>query len=282
MLTKQLSEAMTMLTEVVTEANEENDKKVIVNALVKRGSLYIQQCQDPKNDAILSFKDFDKAAEIDPSNADVFFNRGQINLLLDKFQAAKEDLAKAANLRPDFAIANVQNLYTSFLESQMKYDINKVNQIEEQFKEALTKYPDCIEAYALYAKILQETGKLQDADAIYKKGLEVNPENANLIVYRALLYLQQTGDVTKALEDMNKAVAIDVKCEFAYETIGQIEIQRGNLEEAVKAFNKAIPLVNTELEMAHLFGLSESANAKIKAKKMLQEVPTGMEDLTLD
>jgi len=45
---------------------------------------------------------------------------------------------------------------------------------------------------------------------------------------------------------------------------------------------KAIPLVNTELEMAHLFGLSESANAKIVAKKKLQEIPTGMEDLTLD
>ena len=58
-------------------------------------------------------------------------------------------------------------------------------------------------------------------------------------------------------------------------------------------------MVNTELEMAHLFGLSESANAKIVAKKKLQEIPTGsllkgvhfliklfclsgMEDLTLD
>ena len=34
-------------------------------------------------------------------------------------------------------------------------------------------------------------------------------------------------------------------------------------------------MVNTELEMAHLFGLSESANAKIVAKKKLQEIPTG-------
>ena len=33
--------------------------------------------------------------------------------------------------------------------------------------------------------------------------------------------------------------------------------------------------MNTELEMAHLFGLSESANAKIVAKKKLQEIPTG-------
>ena len=38
---------------------------------------------------------------------------------------------------------------------------------------------------------------------------------------------------------------------------------------------QAIPLVNTELEMAHLFGLSESASAKILARKKLQEVPTG-------
>ena len=35
-------------------------------------------------------------------------------------------------------------------------------------------------------------------------------------------------------------------------------------------------MVNTELEMAHLYGLSESANAKIVAKKKLQEIPTGL------
>ena len=40
---------------------------------------------------------------------------------------------------------------------------------------------------------------------------------------------------------------------------------------------EAIPLVNTELEMAHLFGLRESANAKHVAKKKLQDLPSGME-----
>ena len=38
---------------------------------------------------------------------------------------------------------------------------------------------------------------------------------------------------------------------------------------------QAIPLVNTELEMAHLFGLRESANAKNVAKKKLQDLPSG-------
>ena len=220
----------------------EEDKKLLINALVKRASLYIQQCQDPKNDAILSFADFDKAADIDNENADVFFNRGQINLLMDKFDAAKDDLEKAANLRPDFALANVQNLYTNFLAAQMKNDASKLEEIGESFKESVDKYPECVEAYALYAKVLQETGKLQEADDLYKKGLEKNPENANLLVYRALLYLQKTGDVDTAIESMNKAISIDDKCEFAFETIGQIEIQRGNMEAAVAAFNKVFYL----------------------------------------
>ena len=274
-LTKQLPKALEVLTTVIEEANQETDKKVIINALVKRGSLYIQQCQDPKNDAVLSFADFDRAAELDPVNADVFFNRGQINLLMDKFEAAKEDLARAAQLREDFALANVQNLYTKFLGSQLSGDTSVLQEVEQQFQAAVARYPDCVEVYALYAKLLQETGKLKEADELYRKGLEVNPENANLMVYRALLYLQQTGDADKALKDMNVAVKLDDKCEFAYETIGQIEIQRGNLEAAASAFRKAIPLVNTELEMAHLFGLSESASAKILARKKLQEVPTG-------
>ena len=237
-LTKQLPQALQLLSDVIGEAKEDTEKKIIVNALVKRGSLYIQQCQDPQNDAKLSFADFNRAADLDPSNADVFFNRGQINLLMDKFDNAKEDLAKAAELRPDFALANVQNLYTQFLASQVSNDASKRDDIEKSFKEVIDKYPDCIESYALLAKVYQESGKLQEADDLYKKGHEKNPENANLIVYRALLYLQQTGDVTKALEDMNKAVVMDDKCEFAYETIGQIEIQKGNLEGARAAFEK--------------------------------------------
>ena len=45
---------------------------------------------------------------------------------------------------------------------------------------------------------------------------------------------------------------------------------------------QAIPLVNTELEMAHLFGLRESAAGKASARRRLAELPTGMQDMGLD
>ena len=44
-LTKQLREALEELTGVVEEAGE--DTRALINALIKRGSLYIQRCHEP-------------------------------------------------------------------------------------------------------------------------------------------------------------------------------------------------------------------------------------------
>ena len=110
--------------------------------------------------------------------------------------------------------------------------------MKEDFKASTNKFPDCVEAYALYAKVLQETGDLEAADALYKKGVELNPANANLLVHRALLALQKTKDVNAAQEATEAALKVDEKCEFAWETLGQIQIQKDNMDEAVKAFDK--------------------------------------------
>ena len=68
---------------------------------------------------------------------------------------------------------------------------------------------------------------------------------------------------------MNKALEIDEKNEFAYEMLGTLEIQQGNLKKAIPLFDKAIPLANTELEMAHLFGLRDAALAQITVASKL-------------
>ncbi len=47
------------------------------------------------------------------------------------------------------------------------------------------------------------------------------------------------------------------------------EVQRGNLKRAIELFDKAIPLTNTELEMAHLFGLRDAAIAQINVSTKL-------------
>jgi import receptor subunit TOM70 len=51
------------------------ETKIKVNALIKRASLYIQQCRDPTKDPELSFADFNLATELDPENADIYHHR---------------------------------------------------------------------------------------------------------------------------------------------------------------------------------------------------------------
>ena len=87
-----------------------------------------------------------------------------------------------------------------------------------------------------------------------------------------------SGDISKAVDLITKALEVDEKCEFAYETLGTIEVQRGNLKRAIELFDKAIPLANTELEMGHLFGLRDAAQAQItvSTKLNISLPPMGM------
>ena len=76
--------------------------------------------------------------------------------------------------------------------------------------------------------LLQEFDR---ADELYQAGMKVDPANANLLVHRGLVALQAKGDIAKAVELIIRALEIDEKCEFAYETLGTIEVQRGNLRQ---------------------------------------------------
>ena len=86
----------------------------MVNALIRRALLYIQQCKDPSKDPELSFADFQKAVELDPDNADIYHHRGQVHLLIDATNKAIVDFTKASSLQPNFAVAYIQKLYTDY------------------------------------------------------------------------------------------------------------------------------------------------------------------------
>lgn len=72
-----------------------------------------------------------------------------------------------------------------------------------------------------------------------------------------------------ATQLIQEAINLDPKCEFAYETLGTIEVQRGNLKRAIELFDMAIPLSKTEVEIAHLFSLKDAALAQVKVAEKL-------------
>jgi len=266
-LTKQQDRAMADLTHLIEDAGA--GVKVKVNALIKRASLFIQQCKDPSKDPQLSFADFSTALELDADNADIYHHRGQVHLLIDQTNQAIVDFNKAVALQPNFPVAHVQKLYTDYRAATSIGDHNTINTVLDKFQLATQTFPKCVETYALYAQVMNDQQEYDRADQLYQDGMAVDPQNANLLVHRGLVALQAKGDVSKAVELIQSALELDEKCEFAYETLGTIEVQRGNLKRAIELFDKAIPLANTELEMGHLFGLRDAAIAQITVSTKL-------------
>lgn len=61
---------------------------------------------------------------------------------------------------------------------------------------------------------------------MFEEAIKIEPKNAILLVRQAILVLQWTGNVDTAVNYINEAIALDDKNEYAYETLGTIEVQR--------------------------------------------------------
>uniref|UniRef100_A0A669CK19 Translocase of outer mitochondrial membrane 70 homolog A (S. cerevisiae) n=1 Tax=Oreochromis niloticus TaxID=8128 RepID=A0A669CK19_ORENI len=244
--------------------------KLRANALIKRGSMYMQQ-QQP----VLSTQDFNMAAEIDTRNPDVYHHRGQLKILLDQVDEAVVDFDQCILLRPDSALAQAQKCFALYRQAYTGSNISQIQTAMDGFEDVIRRFPKCAEGYALYAQALTDQQQFGKADEMYDKCIELEPDNATTYVHKGLLQLQWKQDLDLGLDLISKAIEIDNKCDFAYETMGTIEVQRGNLDKAIEMFNKAINLAKSEMEMAHLYSLCDAAYAQTEvARKYGLKPPT--------
>lgn len=235
-----------------------------VNALIKRASANVQCEQHLKG-----FEDFAAAENLDTQNADVYHQRGQVFVLLERLEEALADFNKAVILSPELCSAYVQKCYAEY-----RYALATQNQVQvyhaiQATQKAIEMFPNNTESYNILAQILTEQQQFDKADELFEKAIDLAPTHATLYVHRGLLYLQWNGDIQKALGYLNKAIEVDEKCELAYETLGTIQVQRGLLEQAVELFEKALTLSRTEIEMVHLYSLRNAAIAQLNVAKKL-------------
>ncbi|XP_076974709.1 mitochondrial import receptor subunit TOM70 isoform X3 [Tamandua tetradactyla] len=126
---------------------KEANVKLRANALIKRGSMYMQQ-QQP----LLSTQDFNMAADIDPQNADVYHHRGQLKILLDQVEEAVTDFDECIRLRPESALAQAQKCFALYRQAYTGNNSSQIQAAMKGFEEVIKKFPKCAEGYALYAQ----------------------------------------------------------------------------------------------------------------------------------
>ncbi|XP_058062233.1 mitochondrial import receptor subunit TOM70 [Anopheles bellator] len=245
---------------------ETADKKLRVNALIKRASLVVQTDSETPEKC---FEYFAKAEEIDSTNCDIFHHRGQVFILMDRMDEAINDFDRAHSLCPSSAIIATHLCYARYRMALMSKDEGGLRNVMKRFNDILEQFPNCVECYSIMAQVLTEQQQYQEADNFFEKAAKLEPDNAQILVHRGLLQLQWRGEIDEATKMIRKAIEIDDKCEFAYETLGTIEVQRGNLVEAIKLFESAIALAKAERSLVHLYSLKDAAIAQVNVSKSM-------------
>ncbi|XP_055636640.1 mitochondrial import receptor subunit TOM70 isoform X2 [Toxorhynchites rutilus septentrionalis] len=258
LLTAHFDEATADLDTIISM--ELADKKLRANALIKRASLAMQvQPNTPE----VCFVYFTQAEEVDPHNSDIYHHRGQVYILAERFEEAIKDFQKASSLYPNSGIIEIHKCYAIYRQAMQNKDEYALREVIEGFRNAIERFPDCVECYSLMAQVLSDQQEFQEADNFFDKASKIEPENAQILVHKALLQLQWTAEVNPAMRLIEKAIQIDDKCGYAYETLGAIQVQRGELQDAIRLFDSAIKLAKTEMELVHLFSLKDAAIAQM-------------------
>ncbi|XP_022187886.2 mitochondrial import receptor subunit TOM70 [Nilaparvata lugens] len=258
-----------------------NDVKIKVNALIKRAAIHVQietpdllsalEINNKRCDTLPQkcLADFSEAETLDPNNSDVYHHRGQVYLLMERMEEARECFQKSLQKTPGFPIVKAQLYYVDYKLAADRGDMASISRSIEGLTQVMRERPDCVEAHNILIQVCNSQRDFSRAGDLYEKLIKDHPDNTTARVQRALFHLQVHGDVEKAIKFIEEAIELDENLELAYETLAQIEIQRCNLNRAMELFNKGLELAKNEREMAHLYSLRAAADAQTVVARRL-------------
>lgn len=219
--------------------SEDSSNRLKSNTCIKLTALNLQ-----RGDEASAFENYDRAIEHDSENEDIYCNRAQVYAMKSRFEECFKDFERCIQINSEHKIAKLQKAFFEFRQfyAQFQMYIQATNQGDnasaiihqsQELKDETVKlekllelYSDIPEAFNLYAQILSEQENFEKAEKYYKIALDKDPDNAALLVQRALNIMTWKNEFDEPIMMLNEAIKIDGTCEFAYETLATIEIQR--------------------------------------------------------
>ncbi|MBN2153813.1 MAG: hypothetical protein JW839_20310 [Candidatus Lokiarchaeota archaeon] len=167
-------------------------------------------------------------------------------------EAAKNSLAKATKIKPDFLEAWIL-LAEIKVQSAMETDDREIRQIEFSdvnrcLDKAIEINPDSIEPYKIYAKEYEFLDSRDNFIRVLEKIIELEPENWEYRKKVADVNLEKGlnfhiyGDTVQADRFLHKAIEMYPYDANPWTWLGKNHIARGQLAEAIKALREGLRL----------------------------------------
>jgi tetratricopeptide (TPR) repeat protein len=138
--------------------------------------------------------------EINPKNADAFYNRGWLYAYKGEEQAALDDYHKAIEIDAGHADAHYNR-------GLIFVNLKDYEKAVEDFSAAIRLKPHTADAYCNRGAAYFELGRLDLARQDYAAALKIDPKDADVYFNRAAVY-QAMGESPKALADLQKAALL--------------------------------------------------------------------------
>ena len=194
-----------------------------------RGNAHVDQ-----GNPVRAIADYSHALELDPDNAAAYYNRGYIQQNQGDLAAAIADYSQTLEL--DSAYATVYyNRGGAF------YDQGNPVMAIADYSRALELDPDNVTIYNKRGHAYRAQGDPVMAIADYSRVIELEPDNAAAYRYRGIAYRDE-GDLEAAIADYSHALELEPDNAATYRNRGIVYREQGDLEAAIVDYSRALDL----------------------------------------
>ncbi len=177
-------------------------------------------------------KAYQKAVELKPDDADIYFLRANFWAMQEEWKEALEDVKKTLALNPRFWKAYK-------LKAEILFKQGKDQASTEAWQVYFSKQPDkkkiTAQDYSLYAYSLAQLKQYLKAIEAIGKAISLNKDNPEWYFERANYYILQKK-FSKALQDTQQAIALDSKDLSYFQQRAFLYYQLKRYEEALSDY----------------------------------------------
>lgn len=179
---------------------------------------------------------FEKAASLEPNLADAMNNLGLALARLQRIEEAREKFTKARSLSGDTPYA--QALYDTNLGDAQFY-ARRFDDAERSYRDAIAKQSDLAIAHLGLASVLVAKGETGSAKEQIEKAMALDPMSPTPRLRLGDLF-QTIAKYDEARAEYLTAIKLEAENAEAYNALGTIALQFGDLETAITNFHLSI------------------------------------------